>query len=393
LHFRFYKCDKAKGQKVTDTQSAKTSLEPVPPLDLKAQWFSIKDEISAAINAVVESQQFILGPQVHALEEEIAKYCGTKFAVGVASGTDALLLALHAAGVAPGDEVLMPTFSFIATADSVSLLGAVPVFVDIDPSTFALDPAQLESKITPRTRAIVPVHLYGHPADMDPINSVAQRYNLKVIEDNAQAIGAKYKNRKTGGLGHLGCISFFPSKNLGGYGDGGMIVTNSEEYSTHLRVLRNHGSPKKYFATEQGWNSRLDEIQAAVLRVKLRHLDNWGAARRKNANSYTQLLKTVPGVVTPVEASWAEQVYHQYTIRVANRDHVQSALTQQGIGTTVYYPTPMHLQPVFAKLGYQEGDLPQAEQAAKEVLSLPIYAELTSEQIRRVVAAISAAVR
>jgi dTDP-4-amino-4,6-dideoxygalactose transaminase len=378
---------------VTDTQTTKTSLEAIPPLDLKAQWLSVKDEISAAINAVVESQQFILGPQVQALEEEIARYCGTKFAVAVASGTDALLLALHAAGVGPGDEVLLPTFSFIATADSVSLLGAIPVFVDIDPSTFAINPAQLEAKISPRTRAILPVHLYGHPADMDPINAIAQRHNLKVIEDNAQAIGAKYKDRKTGGVGDLGCISFFPSKNLGAYGDGGMIVTNSEAYSKHLRMLRNHGSPQKYFATEQGWNSRLDEIQAAILRVKLRHLDNWGAARRKNASSYSQLLKAIPGVVIPVEAPWAEHVYHQYTIRVANRDRVQSALTEQGIGTTVYYPTPMHLQPVFAKFRYREGDLPQAEQAAKEVLSLPIYAELTSEQIHRVVAGIAAAVR
>jgi dTDP-4-amino-4,6-dideoxygalactose transaminase len=378
---------------VTDTQSTKTSLEPIPPVDLKAQWLTIKAEISGAINAVVESQHFILGPQVQALEEEVARYCGTKFAVGVASGTDALLLALHAAGVGPGDEVLMPTFSFIATADPVSLLGAVPVFVDISPDTFAIDSAQLEAKITPRTRAIVPVHLYGHPADMDPINSVAQRHNLKVIEDNAQAIGAKYKNRKTGCLGDLGCISFFPSKNLGGYGDGGMIVTNSEPYSKRLRTLRSHGSPKKYYATEQGWNSRLDEIQAAILRVKLRHLDGWGMARRKNASFYSQLLKDVHGVVTPVEAPWAEHVYHQYTIRVLNRDRVQSALTEQGIGTTVYYPTPMHLQPVFAKLGYHEGDLPQAEQAAKEVLSLPIYAELTGEQIHRVVEAIAATVR
>jgi dTDP-4-amino-4,6-dideoxygalactose transaminase len=378
---------------VTDSQTTKTSLEAIPPLDLKAQWLSIKSEISAAINAVVESQQFILGPQVQALEEEVAKYCGTRFAVGVASGTDALLLALHAAGVGPGDEVLLPAFSFIATADCVSLLGAVPVFVDIDPSTFAIDAAQLETKITPRTRAIIPVHLYGHPADMDPINSVAQRHNLRVLEDNAQAIGAKYKDRKTGGLGDYGCISFFPSKNLGGYGDGGMIVTNSEASSTHLRVLRNHGSAKKYYATEQGWNSRLDEIQAAVLRVKLRHLDNWVVARRKNANLYSQLLKAAPGVVTPVEAPWAEHVYHQYTIRVIDRDRVQSALTEQNIGSTVYYPTPMHLQPVFANLNYIEGDLPQAEKAAKEVLSLPIYAELSSQQIHRVIAAIAEAVR
>lgn len=378
---------------MTDSQTTKTSLEPIPPLDLKAQWLSIKSEISAAINAVVESQHFILGPQVQAFEEDVAKYCGTKFAVGVASGTDALLLALHAAGVGLGDEVLLPTFSFIATAECVSLLGAVPVFVDIDPSTFAIDTVQLETKITPRTRAIIPVHLYGHPADMDPINSVAQRHNLRVIEDNAQAIGAKYKGRKTGGLGDYGCISFFPSKNLGGYGDGGMIVTNSEASSTHLRVLRNHGSAKKYYATELGWNSRLDEIQAAVLRVKLRHLDNWVVARRKNANLYSQLLRAAPGVVTPVEAPWAEHVYHQYTIRVIDRDRVQSALSEQNIGSTVYYPTPMHLQPVFANLNYIEGDLPQAEKAAKEVLSLPIYAELTSQQIHRVIAAIAEALR
>jgi dTDP-4-amino-4,6-dideoxygalactose transaminase len=382
-------------KKVTDTSTTttKVNLEPIPPLDLKAQFQSIKSEISEAINQVIESQHFILGPHVKALEEEVARYCGTKFAIGVASGTDALLLAMHAAGVGPGDEVIMPTFSFIATADTATLLGAVPVFVDIDPVTFALDAAALSAKVTKRTKAIVPVHLYGHPADMDPLNEFAREHNLRVIEDNAQAIGAKYKGRKTGSLGDMGCISFFPSKNLGGYGDGGMIVTNSAEYDKHLRTLRSHGSPKKYFSTEQGWNSRLDELQAAILRVKLRHLDAWGVARRKNARSYDQLLSKIPGVAVPAEASWAEHVYHQYTIRVAKRDQVQAHLTEQGIGTTVYYPVPMHMQPVFSRLGYHEGNLPQAEQAAKEVLSLPIYAELTPEQIHRVAAAIQSAAR
>src|SRR5215472_6625952 len=236
-------------------------LEKIPQLDLRAQYLSIQDEISAAINAVLEAQSFILGPEVQALESEVAEYCGTRFAIGVASGTDALLLALHACGVAPGDEVLLPAFSFIATADTVSLLGATPVFVDIQPDTFNINADQLAQRITPRTRAIVPVHLYGQPADMDPILSLAREHGLKVVEDNAQAIGARYKGKRTGSLGDLGCMSFFPSKNLGGYGDGGMIVTNSEQFAARLRLLRSHGSAKKYFSTELGWNSRLDEIQ------------------------------------------------------------------------------------------------------------------------------------
>ena len=374
-------------------KAASTQFDSIPPLDLKAQYASIQTEIMAAINAVLESQQFILGPQVSSLESEVAEYCGTRFAVGVASGTDALILALHAVGVGPGDEVLLPAFSFIASADTVSLLGAKPVFADIRPDTFNIDTEQLAALITSRTKAIMPVHLYGQPADMDPILALAQKHGLKVVEDNAQAIGARYKDKRTGSLGEFGCISFFPSKNLGAYGDGGMILTNSQEAAEQLRTLRNHGSAKKYYSTEQGWNSRLDEVQAAILRVKLRHLDAWGAARRDKAASYDRLLSRVPGVVTPAVSPWAKHVYHQYTIRLPQRDHVQEVLAGQGIPSTVYYPTPMHLQPIYSSLGYKRGDLPESERAAAEVLSLPIYPELTENQIARVAAALTGALR
>jgi dTDP-4-amino-4,6-dideoxygalactose transaminase len=371
----------------------KTQADPIRALDLKAQYASIQKEIMVAISAVLESQQFILGPQVSALESEVAEYCGTRFAVGVASGTDALVLALHAAGVGPGDEVLLPAFSFIASADTVSLLGAKPVFADIRPDTFNIDADQLARLITSRTKAIMPVHLYGQPADMDPVLALARKHNLIVVEDNAQAIGARYKGRRTGSMGEFGCISFFPSKNLGAYGDGGMILTNSKESAEHLRTLRNHGSPKKYYSTEQGWNSRLDEVQAAILRVKLRHLDAWGAARRAKAASYDRVLSGIPGVVIPAVAPWAEHVYHQYTIRVPRRDHVQESLAAHGIASTVYYPTPMHLQPVYSSLGYKRGDLPESERAAAEVLSLPIYPELTENQIARAAEVLAGAPR
>lgn len=370
---------------------AKAQSDSIPPLDLKAQYASIHAEVMAAINAVLESQQFVLGPQVSALESEVAEYCGARFAVGVASGTDALILALHAAGVGPGDEVLLPAFSFIASADTVSLLGAKPVFADIRPDTFNVDADQLARLITSRTKAIMPVHLYGQPADMDPVLALAQKHGLKIVEDNAQAIGARYKGKRTGSMGDYGCISFFPSKNLGAYGDGGMILTNSTASPEHLRVLRNHGSAKKYYSTEQGWNSRLDEVQAAILRVKLRHLDAWGAARRSKATSYDRLLSRIAGVVTPAVSPWAEHVYHQYTIRVPQRDHVQKSLAAHGIASTVYYPTPMHLQPVYSSLGYKPGDLPESERAAAEVLSLPIYPELTESQIARVAEALAGA--
>ncbi|MBI3406132.1 MAG: DegT/DnrJ/EryC1/StrS family aminotransferase [Acidobacteria bacterium] len=366
----------------------------VPMLDLKAQYASIRKEIRAAIEAVLESQQFILGPNVKALEEEMATYCGTKFAVGVASGTDALILALHAAGVGAGDEVICPTFTYIATGDAISLLGARPVFADVFPDTYNLNPHDVEGRITSRTKAIVPVHLYGQPADMDPVMEVARKRGIAVIEDNAQAIGARYKGRRTGSIGEMGCISFFPSKNLGAYGDGGMIVTNSEKLADRLRSLRGHGTrTHKYLSEEQGWNSRLDEIQAAVLRVKLRHLDKWAEARRANAARYDKLLGAIPGVRTPQVAPWAEHVYHQYTIRVSNRDRVQELLAQEGVPSTVYYPVPMHLQVMFKSRGVGPGTLPFAERAANEVLSLPIYAELQQEQIERVAAALAKAIR
>lgn len=374
-------------------RAANRQSDSIPPLDLKAQYASIQTEIVAAINTVLESQQFILGSQVSALETEIAEYCGTRFAVGVASGTDALILALHAASVEPGDEVLLPAFSFIASADTVSLLGAKPVFADIKPDTFNIDVDQLARLITSRTKAIMPVHLYGQPADMDPLLTLARKHGLKVVEDNAQAIGARYKGKRAGSMGEFGCISFFPSKNLGAYGDGGMILTNSEDTAEHLRSLRNHGSVKKYFSTEQGWNSRLDEIQAAILRVKLRHLDAWGAARRDKAASYSRLLSKIAGVLTPAVAPWAEHVYHQYTIRVPQRDHVQEVLAAHRIASTVYYPTPMHLQPVYRSLGYKPGDLPESERASAEVLSLPIYPELTEDHIARVAEVLAAALR
>ena len=353
-------------------------------LDLRAQYASIEAEICSAIDDVLRTQHFILGPNVEALEKEVATYCGRRFAVGVASGTDALILAAYAAGIRPGDDVLVPSFSFIATADAVSLLGATPVFVDIQPDTFCLDPRELAEKMTSRTRAIIPVHLYGQSAEMEPILAFAHEHGLKVIEDNAQAIGATYQGKRTGSLGDFGCLSFFPSKNLGGYGDGGMILTDSEEAYRRLRSLRDHGSTKKYVSEEQGWNSRLDELQAAILRVKLRHLDRWCLARRANAARYDGLLGKIAGVIVPQVAAWGEHVFHQYTIRVQRRDHVAKFLAGEKIASTVYYPLPIHLQPIYKHLGYRPGDLPQSERAAYEVLSLPMYPELGEDQIRRV---------
>jgi dTDP-4-amino-4,6-dideoxygalactose transaminase len=368
--------------------------EAIPMLDLKAQYATIREEIAAAIQQVLDSQHFILGPQVKAFEEEMAAYCGARFAVGVASGTDALILALYACGVGPGDEVIVPTFSYIATGDSASLLGAVPVFVDIDSATFNINPAQIEARITGKTKAIVPVHLYGQPADLDPILEMGRRRSIRVIEDSAQAIGATYHGRTTGSMGDIGCISFFPSKNLGGYGDGGMVVTNSEELAARLRTLRAHGTKRhKYMSDEQGWNSRLDELQAAILRVKLRHLDGWKRGRQSVAARYNELLAGVAGVVTPQVAAGCEHVYHQYTVRVPNRDAVQQRLADAGVPSTVYYPVPMHLQKMYAHLGGKPGMLPVAERAAEEVLSLPVYPELTAAQIHRVAEALAAAVR
>jgi dTDP-4-amino-4,6-dideoxygalactose transaminase len=309
--------------------------------------------------------------------------------VGVASGTDALILALRACGVQPGDEVLLPPFTFVATGSAVSALGAKPVFADIRPETYNLDPNELDRRVTPRTRAIIVVHLYGLPADMDPIVAFAKARKLPLIEDNAQAIGASYKGRPTGSFGDAACISFYPTKNLGAYGDAGMVVSNSPDLAARIRTLRNHGQTGKYVSSEPGWNSRLDEIQAAILRVKLRHLPEWQRSRRSNAAEYTRLLQQMPGVMPPLAPEGFEHVYHQYTIRTERRDALQQHLAARRIGSTVYYPCPLHLQPLYASLGHKPGDFPHAERAAQEVLSLPMYPELRKDQVSRVVEAIA----
>jgi dTDP-4-amino-4,6-dideoxygalactose transaminase len=363
--------------------------DPVPQLDLATQYTAIGSEVRAAVERVMATQQFVLGREGAALEEEISRLCGVAHGVGVASGTDALMLALRACGVGAGDEVVLPTFTFVATGSAVSALGAKPVFADIRPETYNLDAGQLERRVTPRTRAIVVVHLYGLAADMDPILSLARARNLPVIEDNAQAIGAAYKGRRTGSLGDAACISFYPTKNLGAYGDAGMVVTDSAPLADRLRTLRNHGQTAKYLSSEPGWNSRLDEIQAAILRVKLRHLTQWQCARQAHAAEYNRLLGEVRGVMPPIVREGYEHVYHQYTIRVENRDALQRHLSERKIGSAVYYPHPLHLQPLYASLGYKAGDFPHAERAAQEVLSLPMYPELRKDQIARVVDAVA----
>jgi len=365
---------------------------PIPQFDLRAQYALIQDEVRSAVQAVLESQQFILGKEVSALEEEMARLCEVRYAVAVASGTDALTLSLRAAGVGPGDEVIVPAFSFIATAGAVTALGAQPVFADIQSGTFNLAPEELPRRLSPRTKAIIVAHLYGLPADMQPILDFARRHDLSVIEDNAQALGAAYRGRKTGSLGEFGCLSFYPTKNLGAYGDAGMILTNTEEPAARLRSLRNHGQTGPYVSGEHGWNSRLDEIQAAVLRVKLRFLPVWQAARQAHAREYDALLREIPGVVVPNVPEGCEHVFHQYTIRVPRRDAVRAFLAARGIGSTVYYPVPLPFQPLYAALRHSPGDFPAAERAASEVLSLPMYPELQREEISRVAEALAAAV-
>jgi dTDP-4-amino-4,6-dideoxygalactose transaminase len=364
-------------------------LEPVPQLDLAAQYVVIGAEIRTAVEGVLASQQFILGREGSAFEQEIAQLCGVAHGVGVASGTDALILALRACGVQAGDEVLIPPFTFVATGSAVSALGAKPVFADIRPDTYNLDPADLTRRVTPRTRAIIAVHLYGLACDMDPILDFARTHKLRVIEDNAQSIGAKYKGRRTGSLGDAACLSFYPTKNLGAYGDAGMVVTNSTEMAARLKSLRNHGQSAKYVSSEPGWNTRLDEIQAAILRAKLRHLPEWQRARQAHAAAYTKLLLGIPGLAPPLIPEGYEHVFHQYTIRVERRGALAQLLSERKIGSAVYYPVPLHLQPLYASLGHKAGDFPHAEHAAQEVLSLPMFPELRSEQIARVVEAVS----
>jgi dTDP-4-amino-4,6-dideoxygalactose transaminase len=369
----------------------------VPFINLRAQYAEFRDEIRAAIDGVLESQQFVLGPHGEALESSLAAYCDAKHAVALANGTDALTLALAACGVGPGDEVIVPAFTFVATATAVVRLGARPVFADIDPETFNLNPEEIERRLTPKTKAVIPVHLYGLPAEMEMINSIAARHGLSVIEDNAQAIGARYKSTRTGSFGMAAGISFYPTKNLGAYGDGGMLITNSEDVAAQARRLRDHGQSGKYLSAEPGWNSRLDEIQAAILQIKLQHLDDWTAARRAHAFSYNQLLAGVVGITTPEAPPHLEHVYHLYTIRIlgesGRRDRVQQKLASLGISTGAYYPTPLHLQPIFAGYGHKLGSFPRAEQASAQVLSLPLFPELTSQQIERVVDSLTKALK
>lgn len=372
----------------------------VPLLDLTAQYRAIRTEIDAAVAGVFESQMFIGGPEVEACEAGIAAYSRVAHAVGVSSGTDALLAALMAECIGPGDEVITTPYTFFATAGSISRTGAKPVFVDILPSTYNIDPALIEARITAKTRAIIPVHLYGQMADMDTIMAIARRHNLIVIEDAAQAIGAEYKGRRAGSIGDYGCFSFFPSKNLGGAGDGGMIVTQDEGRARKLRVLRNHGMDPKYYHTWIGGNFRLDALQAAVVRVKLKHLEAWTAARQVNAARYSRWFQDAGLAVTTAtpprdkiilpEVLESRHIFNQYVIRIADRDARREALARHGVATEIYYPQPLHLQNCFTSLNGKAGDHPHSEAAARETIALPIYPELTEAQARHVFESITA---
>jgi len=360
----------------------------VPLLDLKAQYAPLRDEVLAAITRVCDSQRFILGPEVEALERELAQMLHVEHAVAVSSGTDAVLLALMALGVGPGDEVMTPAFSFFATAGCVARLHARPVFVDIDPITFNIDPGQIAKAATPRTRAMIPVHLFGLSADVDPLLDEARRLNVPMIEDAAQAIGSTYKGRPVGGFGALGCFSFFPSKNLGAFGDAGLLITNDQDLANKARLLRTHGMEPRYYHHLVGANFRMDALQAAILRVKAPHLPAWTDARRRNADRYRDLFARaglLNRIGLPAEAPDRRHIYNQFVIRSPERDALKRHLDAKGIGNEIYYPVPFHLQPCFADLGYRAGDFPNAERAAAETLAIPIYGELTLEQQQEVV--------
>ena len=359
----------------------------VPLLDLKAQYADLKSDIDEAVKRVLESTRFIGGPEVSGLEEEIARYSQCKHAIGCASGTDALILALRALGVGPGDEVITTAYSFFASAGTVVNIGAIPVFVDIDPRTYNLDAHRLEAAITTRTKAVVAVHLYGQCCDLTAVKAVCDKHRLYLIEDAAQAIGSEWEGRRAGSVGDLGCFSFFPSKNLGAAGDGGMVTGQDDAVCDRVRLLREHGAKPKYYHSIVGTNSRLDALQAAILRVKLRHLDRWSEGRGRNAALYDQLLEGSP-VGRPYHDPRARHIYNQYVIRSSRRDAMRQFMADRGIGTEVYYPVPLHLQQCFASLGYKSGDMPQSEAAAAETLALPIYPELTEEQLRYVAATV-----
>jgi dTDP-4-amino-4,6-dideoxygalactose transaminase len=355
----------------------------IPMVDLTRQYQNLKADIDAAIKNVLEDGQFILGPNVAELEKKIAAYHGVSHAIGVASGTDALLLSLRACGIGAGDEVITTPFTFIATAEVISLLQATPVFADIVTDTFNIDPGKVEEKITNKTKAIIPVHLFGHPADMDPICALAAKFNIRVIEDCAQAFGATYKGEKVGSRGDCGCFSFFPSKNLACYGDGGMIITGNEELAKSLRLLRNHGSAVKYHHSALGYNSRLDEIQAAIIRVKMKKIEEFNDKRRINADMYRALIER-NDITLPLELPFCKHVYHQFTIRSKNRDSIMKALQNEKVSSAIYYPVPLHRQEAFTRQNIPTENLTNSEKCAKEVLSLPMFPELEKEEIEHV---------
>ncbi|MGQ9604102.1 MAG: DegT/DnrJ/EryC1/StrS family aminotransferase [bacterium] len=359
----------------------------LPQIDLIRQYTHLKPEIDAAIGEVLQSGQFIMGKWVAELEGRVAEICGAKHAIGVASGTDALKIALFACGLRHGDEVITSPFSFVSVAEVAVLLGAKPVFVDIDKRTFNIDPDLLKSKITSRTKAVVPVHLYGQSADMDPIMEIARQKSLFVIEDAAQAIGAKYKGKPVGSIGDIGCLSFYPTKNLGCYGDGGMILTNDDSMAKNIESLRRHGQSDKYSYRLVGFNSRLDSIQAAIMLAKIGHLEQWTQQRRRIARLYNKMLADLP-LEVPYEAEYAYHVYHQYTIKTDRRDHLREFLSAKGIGTAIHYPMGLHMQEAYRALGYNHGDLPNCDQVSQQVLSLPMFPELRDDEISYVVEAI-----
>jgi dTDP-4-amino-4,6-dideoxygalactose transaminase len=362
----------------------------IPLVDLKAQYARIKPEVDAAMQAVVDSTAFINGPQVRSFEEAFAVFCGVRHAIGVQSGTSALHLALMACDIGPGDEVIVPSMTFIATAEMIGRTGARPVFADVDPRTCNLDPNSFEEAITPRTRAVIVVHLYGQPAEMDVIQTIARRHGIRVIEDAAQAHGAEYRSRRVGGLGDVATFSFYPGKNLGAYGDAGAVVTDDDVIAGEVRLLRNHGRHSKYTHEREGFNYRLDTLQAAVLETKLQHLEDWNAARRRTAELYRELLTGLP-VELPYEAAHVRSVYHLFVVCVQRRDEVLAHLRGNGIGAGVHYPIPLHMQPAYAHLAYEPDDLPASRHAGEAVLSLPMYPELTEAQVRQVVEGLSEA--
>ena len=356
----------------------------IPILDSKRQYAQIGAEVEKAVCEVLRSGSYILGPNCKALEAELAKYIGCNYTVTLNSGTDALHLALRALDIGAGDEVITTAFTFVATTEAIGIVGAHPVFADIDPDTFNIDPAKIEAAITPRTKAIIPVHLYGQPCDMDAIMDIAKRHNLYVIEDCCQAIGAKYKGQMVGTFGDIGCFSFYPTKNLGGMGDGGLISVNSENLKNRIIALRNHGGAVRYYHDEIGVNSRLDEIQAAILRIKLNYIDEWNSARRDHAKTYNELFAGHPDIVTPSELSDTYCVYHQYTLKIPNRDNIHKMLIENGVGAMLYYPVPLHLQKVHEHLGFSKGMLPHTEKNTELVISLPMFPELTLEEQKTV---------